>query len=364
MAPIREIVYYASDPSDAELLEGVSRRLGLPTRSDPMCGAFGLLGRLPSRWRRGPLAYLAYLVSPWLDAVHLARATGPDQLVIIKNLMSARLYLCLPSFRPSGRRKVVISWFTMSAPPGRLGRRLYRRAVRRASAVFTYSPDEPRLYAEAFGVPEELFSMVDLQFEPMGGLDDEPEPIEPGFDAIMTGSSGRDWPTFLEVCRALPGLRFAAIAPRDQIERMGEAPNLTKFEGMPRDRYLRMMCSCKVNLLLLRDQFGASGQRDLLFLGRLGRPLVATGIEAITYYAGDAARYVAEGDAAGVASAVEELVGRPGLRDRMGRTLRDHLRERCAPDAVAGRWASLLGNLIGGDAEPVATGGTRAEGQT
>ena len=347
MARIREVVYYGGEHGpDRELVAHLSEKMGLPVRTVPTCGFYGMTGRMPP-WLRKISIFnrLVGLLSPWRDALHILRKATPDQLVLIKLYQSGIAFLVLDALRWWWHPKVVITWFTKPGPPRPPARWLFRRVLPRAAAVFTYTPMEVELYARVYGIPEGVFTVVDLQavdLDEVAAAGDEP-----GFDVVMGGVSGRDWETYLEVCRAMPDLRFAAMAPLGSIDTLGDAPNLTKFGSIPSEQYHRTLATAKINMLLLRFQFGAVGQRDLLAMGKLGFAVIATDHPAITHYADEGdVLFVPEGDVGAAVAAVRKLIDRPDLRAEMGRSLRAHIVGRCSPERVAEQWAAILGGLI------------------
>jgi glycosyltransferase involved in cell wall biosynthesis len=170
------------------------------------------------------------------------------------------------------------------------------------------------------------------------------QPPEIRFDVVMTGASGRDWEMFLAVCRAMPDLRFAAVTSTDQIAAMDDCLNLTKFQPLAFDDYCRTIRASKVSLLLLRDAYGATGQRDILTIGELGRPVVANRVESLSYYAGEdeSVRFVESSDLAATCVAIRELIEQPDLRETLGRALQRRVLEHHTAQAVAQRWAQVL----------------------
>jgi len=347
MATIDELVYYGFEGEDNTLIRELGNRLGVPCRGVRLPGLYGLPQRLP-RWLCNQyIRRIVHLLSPWYDALRIACLASSNQLVLIRPHRTAIAYLLL--FDPLKRHKpkVVVTWCALSTRPPARTRRVYHLTLTKARGIFIYTPKEQLLYSSDFGISPAILHLMPLCSHPIDPkiLDELPEDR---FDVVMTGSSGRDWNMFIALCRAMPDLRFAAVAPVDQIRAMGDCLNLTKFEPLGFAAYCRLINASKVSLLLLKDLYGATGQRDLLTIGRLGRPLVANRVESLVSYAGldETVRFVHSGDLAATCVAIRDVLMQPALRQSMGRALQQHVLEHHCVASVARRWAEVLAPML------------------
>jgi glycosyltransferase involved in cell wall biosynthesis len=299
---------------------------------------------LPGRLRRSRwILKFIQAASPWIDALVIARFASSSRLLLVKPHRSALAYLLTCHWLPFRRPRFVISWLTLPEAPKGLTRAMYRIGLPRVDAAFVFTPKELRLYRDDFNLKDGQLKLVSLMVP-----EEAPEvpavPLEEYYDVIMTGLSGRDWELFGRVCKAMPDLRFIAIAKHAILGGIEEMPNLTKMEDLPYIEYCEMMMRSKLVMLLLADRFGATGQRDLLAIGAMARPLIVTRTEAIEHYTGDegSVRFVEGDDERAIAAVLRDALARPEERAAMGHALRRRILDRCSAESVARNWSENL----------------------
>lgn len=153
-------------------------------------------------------------------------------------------------------------------------------------------------------------------------------------DVVAPGNDEhRDWSTLADVARMRPSVRFW-VASSSQGARAQDWPANVRVERLAdAGGYTRLMSRAKVCVVALKDNRHASGMTTCIEASSVSTPLVIAGDGGLRTVIGPGPQYVEQGDAAGIAGAIDRVLGDhgagreaavPDLRSR-GLTQRDYV---------------------------------------
>ncbi len=260
---------------------------------------------------------------------------------------------------------------------GWLLERLSRAHMRRADRCVVLGPGQERLLLEKGVAPERIETIpVWSDAEEIEPLAHRENPLrkalgfEGRFVVMYSGNAGLAH-TFDEIlavaqicAKRRPEVLFAFVGggPRtaalQAFVREHELPNVVFLRYFPRDQLRYSLTAADVHLVTLRSEFvGVAVPGKLYGILASGRPVLFVGPDesssAATVRAARAGQTIANGDAAGLAAGLEELIGSAELRWDAGRSgrayfLRVHERERCCE-----MWCATLASVLGEAPPPI-----------
>ena len=343
----KRLFFFGGTEIDRPFIAAVAARLGLPLVIRRSGLVYRMLDCLPQPLARlRSMRRMAQIISPWVEAIEITLVTGPNDIMLIRNIRTAISYLVACDPLRQSRPEVFLTWFTMKGQPPAKWSAIYHRALLRALRIFVYTPRECITYARWFGVPPSTFSLMVLEAPPIPVLQNLKPPLQA--EVIMTGETNRDWATFLNICRHLPHLSFVAVMPAEQAKEMPSLPNLKTLERLPFPDYCELIRCAKIQMILVQDKGVAAGQRDFLLAGRLGVPMIATAVESLQLYAANAegALFVRQGDVAGACDAINRLLADAGLQTTLSTSLKRRIEEHHSIEMVSSHWANILRSTI------------------
>lgn len=288
-------------------------------------------------WTFGPVhravRRLERLGAPFLQTVLATRAIARSDAVIAvfesqgNTLAVLRSLRVWPYTRP--RFAVVSCWLAMDAPtlsPGRL--RLYRRAYRGVDTVVCFSRNQPPVYRDVLGIPEERLAVVPF------GVDHEyfsPPPTDDDGGYVLTvgRDKGRDWATLFDAVRTTDLPVKVACRPGD-IAGLDVPPNVELLGYVDRPTYRALIARARVVAVPTRVLAYPTGQSVTLEAMAMGKCCVVTGTPAMADYVTDDvdALVVPPHDADALRDALRRAVSDAELRERTGVAAREAVEDR------------------------------------
>lgn len=232
--------------------------------------------------------------------------------------------------------------FNFTDLPTGLGRWLMKWSFRRVNRFVIFSTMEKRLYEEYFGIPAEKFERITWGVAPPI---DQPGPrqIEVPY-VVSMGGEARDYPTLVEVARAMKDTLFVLIVRPATLSGLQLPPNIKVFTNIPWTDAWSLVYYSALAVIPLRTSATPNGHVTLVGGMYLGKAHVVTASSGLADYVTNAenALTVPTGNAAAMQAAIESLLINPGLADRLGAAAKAFADTNCSESVTADFFVRFL----------------------
>jgi glycosyltransferase involved in cell wall biosynthesis len=233
----------------------------------------------------------------------------------------AALYYCLfARLRGCAKPAQVVHEFFLPEPAPhslrwRLKRRVRRWAFAQTAAIVVYADVERQLCADYLQLPLERFHFVPFHTNIL-----EPRFQPEAAYGFAAGRSGRDYETFFAAVRGLD-YPFVVVADQASLSGLAIPPNVQVRCDIAREEYLALLCRAAFAVVPLHRRHCSTGQVVVLEAYSMGKPVVATEVVGTLDYVrqGETGHLCPPYDPRAMQVAIEQLIGQPTERDRMGR---------------------------------------------
>jgi glycosyltransferase involved in cell wall biosynthesis len=244
--------------------------------------------------------------------------------------------------------------FNFTGLPTGMRRTVMRRAFATVDRFIVFSEFERTLYAEYFQLPVERFEMLHWGVrEPEGLTTSASPPDELNSQAICAvGSQARDYATLLEAMRRIPKIPLVLVATPASLRRLAVPPNVTVKLNIPRREAEAIVRQSRFMVLPLSHARVPCGHVTMVTAMYCSRALIATESSGISDYliTGHNGLTVPPGDAAALATAIEQLWNDPATATRLGINGRAWALAHCTEEQTIGYVRNLIHRVRAGEA--------------
>lgn len=284
----------------------------------------------------------------WKEAWILFRRAPDYDVVLTMGIRESMAYglLCLLFRRPA--KQVMTEVFIDNAQPRnplwRMKTRWYGRIARRAHGIITNSSAEIESISARFDLPEDR-----LRFVPLNATIEPQETTEatPPF-ILSAGRTLRDYDLIVRAAHRLP-CRVTIICGPSDLRSCPLPDNVELMREIDRPAYLKLMRQCAIVALPLLPAERSTGQVVLLEAMAMGKPVITTRAPGTTDYIrkGENGFLIGYDDTEGLTQRCCELMDDPALRQRIGNTAREDVRNKYLPDMHAQAKLGAIWELCG-----------------
>lgn len=224
---------------------------------------------------------------------------------------------------------------------------LMARAFRRVDAFAVFTVAEQQLYADYFAIePSRLLKAPWGVAPPLS--EPQPRAVEGGYFAAL-GGEARDYGVLCEAARALPEVRFVAVARPYNFEGLNPPDNLEVRFNLPFEEAWGIVQHAKAAIIPLRSRETPCGLVSLVGGMHLGKAQIVTDAAGAGEYLkdGETGLLVRPGDAAALAGAVRRLDADATLAARLGQAARLEAAARFSEAATVDFFKSVLARWFG-----------------
>jgi glycosyltransferase involved in cell wall biosynthesis len=263
--------------------------------------------------------------SPWTEALMLFRRRRTFDVVLTMGARTSFAYGLLCLFTLCDSKQILTEFFIDAHRRGHpfwhIKHAVYRAIARRAIGILTNSMTEVDTIAERLGLPRDRLHFVPLN---TNIADPRASTTDDGF-ILSAGRTLRDYATLLNAA-PLIARPITIVCGYDDLLDAQVAPNVTILYEVTRDLYLDQLRRCTLVALPLLPTERSTGQVVLLEAMAFGKPVVTTASPGTMDYIrdGENGKLVLGGDVAAFAKAVNDLLARPDIAQRLAdRALED-----------------------------------------
>ncbi len=247
--------------------------------------------------------------------------------------------------RPKKERLIVMT-FIYNPKHGLVGK-IYHRYVKfclssgYVDRVVCFSSQECRTYAKQFGLPESLFTSLELGIDATEGADIVPHK---GTYVFSTGRSNRDYDFLVESLGDSYNLRIACPEYTPAVQ--GGSHTLEVLDNCFGDAMLREMADSLCVVIPLRDTAVSSGQLVVLQAMRMGKPVIVTENDTMpTYIDHGTTGFIVHKDKRQLLDTIRLLDSDKELYERISRNQRAAFTARFTEEALADRLSQVIDSL-------------------
>jgi glycosyltransferase involved in cell wall biosynthesis len=240
-----------------------------------------------------------------------------------------------------GAKRLAFAFNFTNLPAGAPAARL-TRAFARIDRFTVFSTLERDLYARRFGIPPERIDVALWGANPPLQAPGPREIAEPYVVAL--GGEARDYATFAETARLMPGTAFVAITRPSSLDGIALPANVRHFVNLPWAEAWSLVYHAQAAIVPLRDDRAPNGMVTFVGAMHLGKAQVVTRSAGLADYAvdGKTALVAPPRDAGAIKAALLRLMTAPGLAASIGANARAFAAERCSEQATIAYFSSVL----------------------
>lgn len=232
--------------------------------------------------------------------------------------------------------------FNYTDLPTGIRKSVMKKAFSKVDAFAVFTDAEQGLYADMFSLDQSRFLRAPWGVSaPLKGL--EPRTIEGPYFAAL-GGEARDYEVLCDAARALPNIRFIAVARPHNFDGLNPPPNLeTKF-NLPFNEAWGIVQRAEAALIPLRSRETPCGLVTLVGGMHLGKAQIVTD-------AAGAADYITDGitgllvppkDSGALADAITKIAENPVLAAEIGAAAKDYATTHCSEENTIRFFSELL----------------------
>ncbi|MEO1135398.1 MAG: glycosyltransferase [Pseudomonadota bacterium] len=317
---------------------------------DLMGDDFIVSGR-PLEWR----PYSTAAASPrlaalerWRSARALARDANetPFDLIVSHGPWTTAWTQWVVQPAKLGQRHLAFSFNFTDLPTG-LRKALMQRAFDKVDAFAVFTDAEQELYPDYFRIDRSKFLRAPWGVAPP--LNSEQSRIIEGDYFAALGGEARDYKVLCDVARALPEIRFVAVARPHNFAGLMPPENLDVRFNLPFDAAWGVVQHAKAALIPLRSRQTPCGLVTLVGAMHLGKAQIVTNAAGTGEYLRheETGILVPAGDADAFVAAVARLDQDPALASRLGAAAKAYAGDHCGETATLRFFANLLNRWFG-----------------
>jgi hypothetical protein len=224
---------------------------------------------------------------------------------------------------------------------------LMARSFRKVDAFAVFTDAEQDLYARYFGIDRSRILRAPWGVAPpLTTL--QPRRIEGDYFAAL-GGEARDYKVLCEAARALPDIRFVAVARPHNFEGLNPPDNLEVRFNLPFEEAWGIVQHASAALIPLRSRETPCGLVTLVGGMHLGKAQIVTDAAGAAEYLkdGETGLLVPAGDAQALAAAIRRLDQDPALAARLGAAAKTYAQTHCSEAQTVSFFADLLNRWFG-----------------
>lgn len=286
----------------------------------------------------------------WRGARALASGSNkkPFDLIVSHGPWTTAWIEWVAGEKKRGARHLAFSFNFTDLPTGPR-KAIMAKAFRQVDGFAVFTDAEQELYAGYFGIDRSRILRAPWGVAPpLAGL--QPRMIEGAYFAAL-GGEARDYAVLCEAARALPGVRFVAVARPHNFEGLNPPDNLEVRFNLPFEEAWGIVQHATAALIPLRSRETPCGLVTLVGGMHLGKAQIVTDAAGAADYLkdGETGLLVPAGDAKALAAAVSRLAGDPALAARLGEAARAHAAAHCSEAQTVAFFADVLNRWFGDD---------------
>ncbi|MEM6366865.1 MAG: glycosyltransferase [Myxococcota bacterium] len=292
---------------------------GLPTRFL----AFGAVPKSPVEKAIGVKSLLKYKAS--FDAAVASKAEKASIVVSHLPTMSVKVAPFLRALSPQRpTHHLAFSWNFTELPKG-LRLEMFKSVVGFIDGFVVYSTFEIDLYSEYFGIDREKIHFLHWTRRYVHQTDENR--IEDYVLAV--GRSGRDYATFMDAMRLLPGIRAIVVASKDNLQGLEIPKNVEVRTDIPFEEVRRLVNSARISVIPLKRADAPLGHGALVLGMFARRPMVVSRSPAFDDYVTEGESCLMFGSAQELADSVDKLWSDRSAAEEMGLRAFDFAMAHC-----------------------------------